>query len=139
MCTPPHFLAGILHRTQEPDPTKQQAWAGGGGAGEREDPGRSLGSAAICKLQALDPDGERRPVLDACVTGQLGHGTQPPWAPGGCRFLTQISASHTDIYCPRKRFAIRPNGFSVFVSDLGRTSQEDQICQQAGSHPSQGK
>lgn len=55
------------------------------------------------------------------VTSQLDHWAQPHSAPGGYKFLTQISVCSTDIYYPRKRFDIVPNGFSVcFFLTMGR-------------------
>lgn len=51
--------------------------------------------------------------LGVCVASQLDHWAQPHSAPGGCRFLTQISVSSTDIYYSRKRFDVVPNGFPV--------------------------
>lgn len=115
MCTHLTSLLAASTALQEPGPTKQGGGAGDEGAGEREDPGCPLCITVICKLQELDPNGEPGggTALDVCVAGQLDHRTPLHSAPRGRRFPTQISASSTDIYYPRKRFDVGPNGSSV--------------------------
>lgn len=67
---------------------------------------------------------------------QLDHSTLPRWAPGPCRFLTQISASTTDVCYPRKRCDMGPNGFSVcsFLT-LERPPRKTKYVYQKGQAP----
>lgn len=70
------------------------------------------------------------------VARQLDHSTLPHWAPGPCRFLTQIPASTTDICYPRKRCDMGPNGFSVcsFLT-LERPSRKTKYVYEKGQAP----
>ena len=135
---PPTSLLASSTAWQEPGPIKQGLRRGREGGSWSEGGKTPATLRAPLPFADLDSDSGLGggTTLDAVVARQLDHSTLPHWAPGPCRFLTQIPASTTDICYPRKRCDMGPNGFSVcsFLT-LERPSRKTKYVYEKGQAP----